>query len=400
MSLWVTRLDWIALGLVVLTGLVGLRKGSSRACSRSPASSPARCSARGSRRSCCPAASHSPYAPLVALGGAVIGAAVLEALGSMAGSFFRSGLRFPPLRALDTAGGLVLGAAAGLALVWVFGAAALLLPGQRSLRESVQRSEVLRRLNDIVPPERLLNALARVDPFPSIAGPAIPAEPPTPDGRNDPVVRAAAPSVVRVLGTACGLGISGSGWVAAPGVVVTAAHVVAGEREHVRRPVAARRRAAAGRGDRLRPEERRRRPARSGPHGARRCALAEPEPGASVAIVGYPLNGPLDVEPGRVGRTATVLTDDAYGQRAGDADDHEPRRGDPARQLGRPGDRQRRARAGDGLRGAGRRRRRLRDPGEVVRKVLAAATAPVSTGDCAPSHGRVGARAPATAGRI
>src|SRR5437762_2990968 len=44
--------------------------------------------------------SHSPYAPLVALGGAVIGAAVLEALGSMAGSFFRAAMRFPPLRAL------------------------------------------------------------------------------------------------------------------------------------------------------------------------------------------------------------------------------------------------------------------------------------------------------------
>ena len=75
----------------------------------------------------------------------MIGAAVLEALGSMAGSFFRSGMRFPPLRALDSAGGLVLGAAAGLALVWIVGAAALLLPGQRSLRQDVQRSEVLQR---------------------------------------------------------------------------------------------------------------------------------------------------------------------------------------------------------------------------------------------------------------
>ena len=36
--------------------------------------------------------------------------------------------------------------------------------------------------------------------------------------------------MVRVLGTACGLGVEGSGWVAAPGLVVTNAHVVAGER--------------------------------------------------------------------------------------------------------------------------------------------------------------------------
>ena len=34
---------------------------------------------------------------------------------------------------------------------------------------------------------------------------------------------------MRVLGTACGLGVEGSGWVAAPGLVVTNAHVVAGE---------------------------------------------------------------------------------------------------------------------------------------------------------------------------
>ncbi len=34
---------------------------------------------------------------------------------------------------------------------------------------------------------------------------------------------------MRVLGTACGLGVEGSGWVAGPGLVVTNAHVVAGE---------------------------------------------------------------------------------------------------------------------------------------------------------------------------
>src|SRR5207342_1440547 len=41
-------------------------------------------------------------------------------------------------------------------------------------------------------------------------------------------VQAAASGTVRILGGACGLGIEGSGWIAAPGVVVTNAHVVAG----------------------------------------------------------------------------------------------------------------------------------------------------------------------------
>src|SRR6478735_3700403 len=35
--------------------------------------------------------------------------------------------------------------------------------------------------------------------------------------------------VVKVLGSACGLGVEGSGWVAGPDLVVTNAHVVAGE---------------------------------------------------------------------------------------------------------------------------------------------------------------------------
>jgi S1-C subfamily serine protease len=379
----VTRLDWIALGLVLITGLVGLRKGL--IASLLAITGIAAGAVLGARVA--PVVlhngAHSPYAPLVALGGAVIGAAVLEALGSMAGSFFRSGLRFPPLRALDTAGGVVLGGAAGLALVWIFGAAALLLPGQRSLRESVQRSEVLRRLNDIVPPEKLLNALARVDPFPSVVGPAIPVEPPTPDVVNNPVVRAAAPSVVRVLGTACGLGISGTGWVAAPGMVVTAAHVVAGEQSTYV--------VQAGSQTRL--------PARAVAFDPRNdlavlsapalsaapLRLADPVPGASVAIVGYPLNGPLDTEPGRVGRTASVLTDDAYGKgpvtrtitslagliRHGNS-------GGPAIDIdGRVQVTVFAARIGGDGGGYG-------VPAAVVRKVLASATARVSTGACAP----------------
>src|SRR5712691_3717483 len=103
-----TRLDWIALGFVVLTGLFGLRKGL--VASLLAITGIVAGAVIGARVA--PAflhhGAHSPYAPLVGLGGAVVGAAVLEALGSMAGSFFRSGMRFPPLRAFDTAGGLVL----------------------------------------------------------------------------------------------------------------------------------------------------------------------------------------------------------------------------------------------------------------------------------------------------
>jgi S1-C subfamily serine protease len=47
---------------------------------------------------------------------------------------------------------------------------------------------------------------------------------------------------------------------------------------------------------------------------ARPLALGDAPPGAEVAILGYPEGGPLDAEPGRIGRTAAVLTRDAYGR--------------------------------------------------------------------------------------
>src|SRR5918912_1868382 len=256
--------------------------------------------------------SRSPYTPVAALGGAVVLAILLEAVGSLAGSTLRSGLRLPPLRALDSAGGFVLGAAAGLAVVWVLGAAALLLPGQTTLRRSAQQSLVVRRLDAIAPPRRLLEALARVDPFPSISGPTAGVAPPDPRLLRAPGVSSAAPSVVRVLGTACGLAVEGSGWVARPGLVVTAAHVVAGENDTEVEAQGARSALSAT-------------PVyvdaandvailRVAGLAARPLRFVDPVPGTAVAILGYPGDGPFDAKPGRIGRTVSVLSDDAFGR--------------------------------------------------------------------------------------
>jgi S1-C subfamily serine protease len=197
-------------------------------------------------------------------------------------------------------------------VIWVLGAMALQLPGQAQLRRAVQRSAVLSRLNSIVPPRKLLNALGRIDPFPSFSGPPIPTEPPDARVLRRPGVRAAAPSVVRVLGTACGLGVEGSGWVARPGLVVTAAHVVAGESDTTVTPLfGPMLRAQAVAFDSRNDVAVLRVPGLTA--GALR--LTDPRPGATVAIVGYPENGPLDAVPGRIGATATVLGQDAYGRR-------------------------------------------------------------------------------------
>ena len=88
------------------------------------------------------------WLPLVALGGAMVCAAVGQAIGAMAGrSLRRALLVLGPLRLFDNVGGGVLGAATGLVLCWAVGAVLLYLPGQTELRRYAQDSEILSTLN-------------------------------------------------------------------------------------------------------------------------------------------------------------------------------------------------------------------------------------------------------------
>jgi S1-C subfamily serine protease len=307
----VTGLDWLALGLVGFAALAGAARGL--VWSGLSLAGLFGGAILGGRL-----ASHlldrgagSRYSPLIALGGALVLASLLEALGSAAGSSFRSRLRLSGLRVLDSVGGLVAGALTGFAIVWVVGAVGLQLPGQTKFRREIQRSLVLRKLNSIVPPRTFLNALARIDPLPTITGPQVPAQPPNPRVLQAEGPRRAVSSVVRILGTACGLGIEGSGWVAGRGIVVTAAHVVAGEDDTtIVSPSGARLGANAVAFD-----PRNDLAVLSAPGlGARPLPIADPRPGTAVAILGYPENGPLEAVAGRIGSTASVLSEDAYGR--------------------------------------------------------------------------------------
>ena len=202
--------------------------------------------------------------------------------------------------------------AVALGLAWVFGAAALHTPGTAELRGDVQRSLILRNLNDLLPPSGpVLNALSRVDPAPSISGPTVPVAPPDDAIVHDPEVIAARRSVVRVLGTACGLGVEGSGWVAAPDLVVTNAHVVAGQDDTtVTTEAGASLPATAVHYDPgndlaiLRIDA---------PVPALEIA-PDQKRGTSGALLGYPENGPYTVSPTRLGDTRTVLSEDSYGR--------------------------------------------------------------------------------------
>jgi S1-C subfamily serine protease len=261
-----------------------------------------------------PKGSASPYAPAFGLIGALLGGAMLATGLEGIGFMLRRTLVVPGIGLLDGVLGAALGAALALGIVWIVAAVAAQTPGQRQLRGDIQRSAILSELNHLLPPSgAILNALARLDPLPSISGPSPDVAPPEPRIAHLPRVRAASRSVVRVLGTACGLAIEGSGWVAAPELVVTNAHVVAGEQDTSvevggRQPALAVQTVVFDATDDvavLRVPELSLPALRLQPN---------PPPGRSGAILGYPENGPYTVRPGRIGRTQRVLTQNAYGQ--------------------------------------------------------------------------------------
>jgi S1-C subfamily serine protease len=255
----------------------------------------------------------SPYAPLFAALGALLAGAVIAVAAETMALGVRSRLiRGRALNLADGAGGGALVATLALGLAWVFGAVALHAPGAGELRADVQRSSILRALNELLPPSGpVLNALSRVDPAPAIAGPRTPVAPPDAAIARDPDVRRLGRSVVRVLGTACGLGVEGSGWVAAGGLVVTNAHVVAGQDDTTVTTLDGASLDALAvhydTGNDLAV-------LRVGASIPSLPLAAAPQRGATGAVLGYPENGPYSLTPARLGDTRTVLSEDSYGR--------------------------------------------------------------------------------------
>src|SRR5919202_4766150 len=170
----------------------------------------------------------------------------------------------------------------------------------------MQQSSVLGVLNQGMPSQLLTQAVSRLDPIPRFQGPEADVAEPTAEIAQDPDVLAAASRVARVTGVACGLGVEGTGWVAAPDLVVTNAHVVAGEITTQVQP--------GGTGVPL--------PARVvvfdekndiavlrvGDLRLPSLPLAEPKDNEPVAILGFPEDGPFDIRAGRTGGTQRVLS--------------------------------------------------------------------------------------------
>jgi S1-C subfamily serine protease len=255
----------------------------------------------------------SPYAPLFGLIGALIAGAILAIGLEGVGIRLRRGLRLAFLGIADGLLGALLSAAVALALAWILGVVVLALPGTGTLGREIRKSSILRRLDELLPPSGVvLHALARIDPLPAIAGVgASVAPPPAPAAASATVARAER-SVVRVIGTACGIGIEGSGWAIAPDEVLTNAHVVAGENDTTVEiggdppDLAATVVLFDPRNDlAILSVPRLAEPALT--------LAGAPDAGTAGVVLGYPLDGPFTVEQARIGETETVETQDAYG---------------------------------------------------------------------------------------
>lgn len=225
--------------------------------------------------------------------------ALCTALGTAVGAAIRRGVDRAKLRVLDR----ILGAGAATVaggLVLLLGAGTITASGMPVVSTAIASSRVLSIIDGLTPAP-VDTALAEVRGFvvdegiPRIGELLRPEVPPTAPAvaLDDPELQRAAASVARISGTAyaCGVSMTGSGFVAADGLIVTNAHVVAG----VDTPVVELpgRDAREGRVVYFDPTDDLAVIAVDGLEAAPLSIVPPVAPGTAVAVQGYPLGGPF-----------------------------------------------------------------------------------------------------------
>ena len=178
------------------------------------------------------------WVSLAALFIVLICASFGQAILQYAGARLRSRIRWQPVRALDAVGGAALSMAAVLVVAWALGVAvsgAKLPWASREVRES----QVLQRVNGVMP----ASAVEALNSFNDVVGSSFSPDylepfateriinvgPPPGRIARDPDVERAERSVYKIRGeNDCGRGVEGSGFLYGPNRVMTNAHVLAG----------------------------------------------------------------------------------------------------------------------------------------------------------------------------
>jgi len=250
----------------------------------------------------------------------ILGASLGQALMQLAGARVREQITWQPVRAVDAVGGAALSAAAVLLVAWALGYA---ISGTRigPVTEQVRSSWVLGKVNTALPASapsvlQAFNQVVGTGFFPRYLEPFSPERivevAPGPNRlKRDAQVLATEDSILKIRGANdCGRGVEGTGFVFAPDRVMTNAHVVAGVDD---------------------PEVE-----IDGGTELARVVLYDPDldvavlsvdtgdapilqfddsvgPDDPVAIVGYPQDGPFDIQAGRIRDNPTLRSPDIYG---------------------------------------------------------------------------------------
>ena len=266
---------------------------------------------------------------LVSLGAlfiVILAASLGQGLLQWGGAQLRDRITWQPVRALDAIGGAALSACAVLIVAWALGVA---VSGSRidGVTPMVRSSLVLSKVNEVLPQRAggLLDAFNDVvgtSFFPRYLEPFSPeriveVKPGDARMKRDPDVTRAGSSVLKVRGTnACGRGIEGSGFLYAEDRLMTNAHVVAAvdDPQVVVGDDTTDARVVFYDSD-------------------LDIAVLEFDSGAipvlpftapdepaqpkdPIAILGYPQDGPFDIESGRIRAKQTLRSPDIYGDGA------------------------------------------------------------------------------------
>ncbi len=259
---------------------------------------------------------------LVSLGAlfiVILSASLGQAVMQYAGAKIRDRITWQPIRAIDAVGGAALSAAAVLLVAWALGVA---ISGSRigSVTPLVRSSAVLGKVDNVLPQSasgalQAFNNVVGTSFFPRYLEPFAPeriVEVGPGDKRllTDPDVTRAEASVLKIRGTNdCGRGVEGTGFIYAPDRLMTNAHVVAG----VDNPeVTIGDSSVAAQVVEYNPEldiavlafETDDLPA---------LAFKDAQPKDDVAVLGYPQDGPFDIQPGRIRDEQRLRSPNIYG---------------------------------------------------------------------------------------
>jgi S1-C subfamily serine protease len=259
---------------------------------------------------------------VIALFMVLVFATLGQAVGALIGSLMRERITWQPVRSVDAVGGAALSSAAVLLVAWAL-AVAVTSSQMTYLNQEVRTSKVLHGVDAALPGEadgavQAFSNIVNSSRFPRYLEPFAtehirPVAPPRSAIARRPGVDRAANSVVKVIGTAsdCGESVEGSGFVFADDRVMTNAHVVAGVSDPVVQLAGDQYDATTV----LYDSDTDVAVLAVGGLDARSLMFAADgnHRGRTAAVLGFPENGPYDIEPARIRDEQRLSSPDIYG---------------------------------------------------------------------------------------